>query len=213
MLHSAPGVYLSQPHSVTRHAFTLIELLVVLAIIGILIALLLPALAEARERSRKTACLNNLRQVHAGLLHYAGEGRQLPPSFVWNGDFVLWGELIQDTLSTSEVFDCPSGGVENPGYGWHDIGYNEWLNFPSHLAVFGSQGMMLHNVEKPVRTPMIVDGYYRFVRADNWQTWFHSRPRHAGLVNTMFVDGHAESLPQETLNFDQRYRHQLSPWH
>ena len=66
-----------------RAAFTLVELLVVIAIIGVLAALLLPALSGAKSQSRNAACKNRLRQIGLALAMYASDSNRYPPMNDW----------------------------------------------------------------------------------------------------------------------------------
>ena len=85
-------------------AFTLVELLVVIAIIGILIALLLPAVQAAREAARRTQCSNNLKQLALGCLTFEDANKALPPSEITDC-FAPWTVLIQPHIEQSAMYD------------------------------------------------------------------------------------------------------------
>ena len=73
-----------------KHGFTLVELLVVIAIIGVLIALLLPAVQAAREAARRMSCANNIRQVALAIHNYESGNKKFPPSLFIGPNQYRW---------------------------------------------------------------------------------------------------------------------------
>jgi prepilin-type N-terminal cleavage/methylation domain-containing protein len=93
-----------------RKAFTLVEVLVVIAIIGILLAFLIPAVQSARESSRRTHCANNLRQIGLGLHNYESAKKRWPAGKKWSGptnnpsSFTMaWCSFLLDYLEQNSL--------------------------------------------------------------------------------------------------------------
>lgn len=121
----------------TNRGFTLVELLVVIAIIGILVALLLPAVQSAREAAQATHCLNNLRQLGLSALNFESAQRRFPPGYLAGDEFLhgngalhtadgkphQWGGVITHLLPFFEA-----NAVQDLATNTWDIGVNQYDN-------------------------------------------------------------------------------------
>ena len=146
MLSSKPMAAIRLP-KLRRFGFTLIELLVVIAIIAILAAMLLPALAKAKEKGDRISCVNNLRQINVHLQLYTDDQRDVFPAHrnqnlntADAGPSLTnwWGAtIINYAQNQSNLYRCPSikGRRLDNGLAWdwafdcHKVGYgmNSWF--------------------------------------------------------------------------------------
>jgi len=187
--------------------FTLIELLVVVAIIGILMSMLMPALSKARRASKSAVCKSNFSQLYKANLIFA-DGNNEKVVLVYNGS-VRWTSLMWETYSSVNLLKCPEDDfsrnvfpiAENPdetssmkvlnAVGNDDMpcGYNK------NMGGWSQEAAKLTAFTNPVETPMFGDDlYYRLQPPTGWETWYYPKARHLKeTANFVMSDGHVTS--------------------
>src|SRR5450432_3245114 len=117
-----------------NRAFTLVELLVVIAIIGILVALLLPAIQAAREAARRSQCVNNLKQVSLAMHNYHDTYQTLPPgnhSCCWGTWQVSILAFIEER-QLGEMYTWLPKEIAGSPVLFYDYDYSYMSELPSH---------------------------------------------------------------------------------
>ena len=203
-----------------KRGFTLIELLVVIAIIAILAALLLPALAKAKQRAKAVHCLNNLRQLGLATVMYSDENEdKLPASSHMTGE-ISWVASLPPYMSyqitatslggATNIYLCPTekGAGRIYSYAANDFLLN-MVTLPGNLTPIG----LRTGVPNPSDTFWMTESSETLMNEDHFH--FAGDPasgegyapnafisqvmaqRHLGGANYLYLDGHVQAIKWE----------------
>jgi prepilin-type N-terminal cleavage/methylation domain-containing protein len=201
-----------------KKGFTILELLIVVIIIGMLAGLILPVLSQAREKARRTTCINNLKQFSAAYEMYAEDYFEKFPADkegLYNADGInRTTSIYPNYISSPKVFWCPSSISRNlpPPNGKigeynstppSDNNWEEWRNdwYASYAFVFGLSTS--NKSTKPV--PVISDrGIYNTRNLSNYTNLSgcnHLTGNHAWGINVLYIDGSVNWINLQEIDF------------
>jgi prepilin-type processing-associated H-X9-DG protein/prepilin-type N-terminal cleavage/methylation domain-containing protein len=179
-------------------AFTLIELLTVISILVILASLLFAALPKQMENARNAQCQSNLRQIGAAVFAYAAENQGALPINTDRGLWVnqLWPYAMPDTqppaITPSDrippeylgtIFSCPQAARDSPPR-VRDYAFNQRLGDGDSKTAD-----RLAALSRPSQHALVADA-----KNGSWLSASIFAPRHNGMVNVVFADGHVARI-------------------
>jgi prepilin-type N-terminal cleavage/methylation domain-containing protein/prepilin-type processing-associated H-X9-DG protein len=179
-------------------AFTLVELLVVIAVVGILAALLLPALTTAKARSKTVACISQLKQIGVASIAFAGDNNErLPAATMPNTNRTLNPlQAVSRELGSLRIFLCPADSERIAGTNLTSLDRSNTSYFVSYSArtdqpqsiVAGDRNITLITATPgvPGGVPGRITGAMKLFRTNSFGWW---RDMHQGKGNLLLADG------------------------
>jgi len=215
-------------HLKTPRGFTLLELLIVISIIAMLIGILLPGLAKAKEAARDNRCRSNLKQIGLLVANFSANNKDRMPQAKVTGAGDLTGAFEKTDLVPwdSEIWGCPSHVdfrssaqlTSSYGYNWQYLHaasasypYLGWIGFDQ-------PGMLTSSIREPSRkfafvehaTPSGNGNLWSYVMrpgdTTNTDGFGRAFARHTQTGNVLFSDGHSESIAEDQFGSAQEAR-------
>jgi prepilin-type N-terminal cleavage/methylation domain-containing protein len=170
------------PSKTKFSAFTLVELLVVIAIIGILVALLLPAIQAAREAARRSQCSNNLRQITLAMHNHVSALKFIPPALDWTKSTASGWSVLARLTPYAEEANLHS--LIDFRYSYSDL-----TNAPQHAQVTAMRIAMYTCPSEQVLDPKVGAAQTHIPPnyAANQGTWFTFDPASTNVGSGAFV--------------------------
>lgn len=212
-----------------RLSFTLVELLITIVIMVILASLLFPALGQARKMARNSVCLSNLKQFGMGFSMYSNDYNGWLPQYI-NTEYREWdyqimpyvnyktqNYIIANRFKEFSIFHCPSGkpspSCPSVWSEYRSRGYSFNLSIATNYENSGK----ISSLKSPGNTTLMFDfaasgcelatfssqsniEYISPGTSGNSYTTYYISYRHTEKCNTLFSDGHGQSLKKGTFN-------------